>query len=1131
VSLRPDDSQFSLAWRRIFVGREREMAALVGALEDALAGRGRLVLLSGEPGIGKTRLAEEFAVTVRDAGAQVFWGRCYEGDGAPAFWPWVYVLRAGMRRLDRQTLRSRLGTGAAALATLVPEIREQLDDLPAAPPGDSPETRFRLFDAVARFIGTLAERAPVVVVIDDLHGADQSSLLLLEFVARGLRELPVLIVGTYRDTGVRGEALAGILVDLAREPQTERIVLHGLSASEVAQLIKASTEVTPAEPLIALLHQRTEGNPLFVCEFLHALRGRYDQATLNEYTSLAVPLGVKAVIDRRLAPLSIACRRMLRVAAVIGREFVVHLLMLVLMIVGAAASEADTGDQAPSSRIEEAEATGIVEEMPDSRGTYRFAHALIRERLYDALPPSERARLHHQVATAIEGLPDVDAYLAELTYHFAEAEDHEPAVRYAQRAGDRAMALLAYEEAVRLYRVGLEALQRASGKPQPSDDWAGDRNEQRCELLLALGVAHNRAANMQESKRVLLEAAALARQLKRRDFLTRAALSFGSDFVWGESPEADLTRIGLLKEVCAAWSGEEHALHARLLARLALALKFAPDEAHSTDELSARAVAMARRAGDTASLAYALYARRACTWQVDDPQDRLRTATELVSSADQIGDTEILLQARMWRIHDLLETGDRIAASAEIEACRRLGAELRQPLYRWQAALVDVILPALEGRFAEAERLAGEAHALGHGEQARWGLALHQLAIRTVRGGLDELEASFKQAAEMYAMPPMRAYIAHIYAELGRPDDARREFELLAVTGFDLPRDQNWLLALAQLSGACAVVADPKRAAILYALLLPHQRYNVVGIGVELYWGPVAQYLGLLATTLGRWDDAARHFDAALAMNRRMGATPWLARTQYSYARMFLQRGSLADRRQAAQLLDDALRVADGLGMTDLAEQIRTLDVHEAPVQRVAASTAAADVAGLVPSDTNEFSREGEYWSIRYSNRTIRLRDSKGLQYIAHLLEHPSQEFHVADLAALGAADNNRGARNELGAILDPRATAELKQRLAELRAEIDDATGAGDLGRVDAGRREIEFIQEELSASYGLRGRARALGDSTERVRKAVTNQIRRALERISAVHPELARHLANSIRTGMACAYQPERPVHWRS
>src|SRR5262249_34647503 len=220
---------------------------------------GRLVLLGGEAGIGKTRTAGEIATYAEQQGARVVWGRCYEGDGAPAFWPWVQVLRAGAKQLDAQSLRSRLGTGAGAIANLVPEIREQLGDLPVDPVSDSPETRFRLFDAIVGFLGTLALRAPLVVVLDDLHGADQSSLLLLEFVTRALRQLPVLIIGTHRDTGVRGDALTGTLVDLAREPHTQSITMHGLSAPEIAQLIEGSSAVTPTEPLITVLHERTEG--------------------------------------------------------------------------------------------------------------------------------------------------------------------------------------------------------------------------------------------------------------------------------------------------------------------------------------------------------------------------------------------------------------------------------------------------------------------------------------------------------------------------------------------------------------------------------------------------------------------------------------------------------------------------------------------------------------------------------------------------------------------------------------------------------------------------------------------------------------------------------------------------------
>ncbi|HXQ22354.1 MAG TPA: AAA family ATPase, partial [Candidatus Acidoferrales bacterium] len=444
-----------------FVGRKREMAALRTALDEATAGRGRLLLLAGEPGMGKTRTAEEFANVVRAQRGRVLWGRCYEGEGAPAFWPWVQVLHACAKYFDAEALRGALGAGAADLAHLVPTIREQLADVPEVTPSESPEARFRLFDGVARFLCKAAQQAPLAVILDDLHGADRSSLSLLEFLTREMRVLPILVLGTYRDVGATDE-LTEALVDLGRGSGTERLVLRGLSREEIAQFVEVSAGVKPPETLLTSLHQRTEGNPLFVGEFVRVLLAQHDDSAIRDPQpafALAVPRGVKAVIERRLAPLTAACREVLRVAAVVGREFGLQIVAAVMLLTGAGA-EGVRADEVPlSDVVREAEEAGLVDQLPESQRGYRFAHALIRETLYDGLRRSELATLHCHVGTAMERLPNADEHLSELAYHFfqAGADGANKTIGYAQRAGDGAMALLAYEEAQRLYDLGLNA--------------------------------------------------------------------------------------------------------------------------------------------------------------------------------------------------------------------------------------------------------------------------------------------------------------------------------------------------------------------------------------------------------------------------------------------------------------------------------------------------------------------------------------------------------------------------------------------------------------------------------------------------------------------------------------------------
>ena len=304
-----------------FVGRERELAALQAALADAAAGHGRIVLLAGEPGVGKTRLAQELAAYARQRGALVLVGRCYEGEGAPPFWPWVQMIRTYVMDCDPVLLRQEMGLGAADIAQVVPEVREQLPDLTAAPGVESEQARFRLFDSVTMFFQAAARRQVQVLIVDDLHWADIPSLLLLQFVAREVREARVLVLGTYRDLGLpRGHALLQALGEIVRVPGSQTLSLRGLSEPEVARFLECSG-LQPFEPLVTAVYHATEGNPFFMTEVVRLLaQEEYQAAIRGPQSAMAIPQGVRAAVERRLHALSAECQQVLTLAAVMGRE-------------------------------------------------------------------------------------------------------------------------------------------------------------------------------------------------------------------------------------------------------------------------------------------------------------------------------------------------------------------------------------------------------------------------------------------------------------------------------------------------------------------------------------------------------------------------------------------------------------------------------------------------------------------------------------------------------------------------------------------------------------------------------------------------------------------------------------------
>ena len=381
----------------VFVGRQREMGELKACLEDALSGRGRLVTLVGEPGIGKTRTAQELATYAGLRSAQVLWGRCYEEQGIPPYWTWVQAIRSYVRERDPEQLRSEMGAGAADIAEVVSDLKERLPDLKPLPALDSPEqARFRLFDSISAFLRSASQKQPLVLVLDDLHWADQPSLLLLQFVARELGDSRLLLIGTYRDMELsRQHPLAESLGELTRERLFQRVLLRGLSQQDVGRFIEVAAGVDPPSGLAEAVHTQTEGNPLCVTEVVRLLvqEGELTQdAGTRDFWTVRIPEGVREVIGRRLNRLSQRCNETLTIASVIGQEFELRQLRPLVE------------DISEDRLLKEALAARVIEELPQAVGWYQFTHALIQETLTEELTLTRRVRLHARIAETLEEL-------------------------------------------------------------------------------------------------------------------------------------------------------------------------------------------------------------------------------------------------------------------------------------------------------------------------------------------------------------------------------------------------------------------------------------------------------------------------------------------------------------------------------------------------------------------------------------------------------------------------------------------------------------------------------------------------------------------------------------------------------
>ncbi|MBV8986147.1 MAG: AAA family ATPase, partial [Acidimicrobiia bacterium] len=608
------------------LGRDAEVTNLRRTVDEALGGHGRVVLLAGEPGIGKTSLAVDCTAYADRRGARVLWGACWEGEGAPAFWPWIQALRAYANGVDDDELVRHVGPGAGDLSRLLPELATRIPGASSPPQDLDPEqARFRLFDAVASLLCRASAERPTVIVLDDLHWADESSIRLLSFVAAQLATNPVVIVGAYRSTEVDAQhPLAAVLSDVSRRGHILNV--GGLDTTGVAALMASTAGTQLREELAAAVHRQTGGNPLFVGEItrLLAVHNALDRTDV----SVGVPAGVREVIERRMVRLPQRCIELLTLAAIVGEEFRLDVV----------AASASTSVAEVVEHLDVAIGQGAAREA--AVGRYRFAHALFREVLYAGLGAIARARLHLQVANALEAqsLERGDVSAAELANHYTQAAptgEGKKAVHYAALAGEDATRALAYGEAVTQYERALGVL-----------DMVGGSESERAELLLEQGAARGRAGDRNAAHADILRAVELSRRTQRNDVLASAALALRS--LGGRSGTADNERVLLLEEARVALGDEQSALRARILAGLAQERYHAWLDRSALQagvDLATEAVELARQLDDPATLAATLLALHDVRWSPGYSAERYDIAVELAQVARRAGDRELATEA------------------------------------------------------------------------------------------------------------------------------------------------------------------------------------------------------------------------------------------------------------------------------------------------------------------------------------------------------------------------------------------------------------------------------------------------------------------------------------------------------
>lgn len=917
-----------------FVGRVAELARLHALVPRALGESRRIALVGGEAGSGKSRLVREFAHEVAREGVMVLYGACDAVVHTP-YRPFADALDQLVRNSDPDVLREDLGTAGGELSRLLPDLASRVDGLAAPIAGDPDTERHRLHTAVADVLASAARRNPLLLVIEDGHWADGPTLTLLRHLARATTEVRVLVLATFRDTDADVPAeLAEALADLHRSEDVVRLHLDGLTETDVGEFVRRAggAEIDPAGgELSHEIRDVTQGNAFLVCELWRTLIETEAVAVENGTLRLTVPLheiatpqSVREVVNQRLARLDPSTADLLELAAVAGPEFELEVLRLAAPV-----------DLERLDALEPAMRSGMIEELASPALAYRFTHELVRRALYDRLSVLRRAELHLRIAEALEatGRPTQGRLLADLAHHFAAAapiDGPQRAVDYNLLAADAASAALAHGEAAARLRTALRI---------------GVLDERRrAEVLLELGAALFRQGRSVESLQAYRSAADLARELGESEVLARAAIGF-ENACWRPGL-VDQGARELLDEASAELATDDSTLRVGVLAGLARAIEFQGD-AEQAAEIRTGAIAMARRIDDRPGLAKVLmgaYWGRGTTG-LDAILEMLAEARDL---GEAMGDLEVQAEAMEWVIAARMALGQITEAREELAVTLDMAEHTRQPFILHVAEHYGSALALLEGRLAEADAAAERSRDWGQllvGRDASGVYGVQMFGVRREQGRLAELAPVVRMlAAGASDGSAWRPGLVAMLAELAMHDQASRELDQLHALGLSDLREGLWLGSLTYLADAASAVGHEPMAELLYPALEPLSGANVmIGHGVACY-GSSDRYLGMLAATLGDFDTAARHFEAALMLNRAMGASTWLAHTAYEYGRLELRLGG----ERARDLLAEAAALAAAIGMPALLARVEALGPLAAPSFPDGLSAREIDVLRLV---------------------------------------------------------------------------------------------------------------------------------------------------------------------------------------
>lgn len=965
-----------------FVAREEELAQLNQFLDHSLDGHGRVIFVTGEAGQGKTSLVEAFARQAHADHAEliVARGNCdaYTGTGDP-YLPFRDILgmlngdlearwTAGMINRDQahrlwqftpQVVETIISSGPDLIDVFVsasavfervqsvaPSNTEWLSRLEKASaratvtPEQVNINQVNLFQQYTQVMTTLAQTQPLLLILDDLQWADAGSINLLFHLGRRLKNSRILIIGTYRpadvalgrrstvpaaDDKVERHPLESVINEFQREFGDIQIELN---ESQGRQLVEALIDSEPNHLDSAFreaLFRHTQGHPLFTVEILRGLQARGDlvQDEEGHWVSsgpvewAALPARVEGIIEERIGRLPADLHEILQIASVMGDEFVAEVVAQVLNAKPRQVIRQLSGVLTKQHHLVHSQG-GQRLSSGQRFSHYRFQHILVQRYLYHTIDESERAYLHEDVADSMEHLyqGQTDVVAVQLARQFREAGLTDKALSYLQQAGERAARRFANLEAAQFYQEALTLLQSLPD--------AAERLPQELELQMALAKSQARLGQFVEAMETFQQAAAIARELETPEALARAAVGF-EDARFRFSFPAPASEH-LLREALAALGEGDSILKVEVLGHLAQALAFsgASEQSEATGQ---QAIEMARRVGDSEALFETLRISILHDRRPEKIGRRIEAVNEMVRLAKEIGVEDKFVRAYSTSVGEHLAIGDMQSVKTAIDTGLPFAEKSRQPFWLYVIQTQQAMQAMLAGNFSKGMQLAQQALATGQQmeiENVDGTFGIQMFTLQRELGGLQGLAPIVRNFVESNpAATTWRPGLALIYCDLGLEAEAREQFDFLATNDFaGIAQDSLWAGSMAYLAEVCAFLGDTARADILYRLLLPYARQCiVVGLAVVCY-GAAARYLGLLAATMSRWEEAEQHYKVALEINTNMEAKPWIAHTQFQYADMLLAQGRPEARDQAISLLNEAQATAHSLGMKFLLEKI-----------------------------------------------------------------------------------------------------------------------------------------------------------------------------------------------------------------